>query len=104
MPNADERPATREGWGEGYVIGRLRELFATQLNIHVPSDDTDLLESGLLDSLGLVELLFHAERTFGLTIEVDELEVEHFRSLRAIGATIVSLGCATLGHVPPLAG
>jgi acyl carrier protein len=104
MPDVDERPAESEAWSEEHVTDRLRELFAIQLNIRVPSDDTDLLESGLLDSLGLVELLFQVEQTFGLTLHLDELDVEHFRSLRTIGATVTAWQCATLGQLPPVDG
>ena len=39
---------------------QLTELFARKLNLDVPSVDTDLMETGLLDSLALVELLAQA--------------------------------------------
>src|SRR5258706_6886307 len=39
------------------VIERLHALFLARFNIDVPTPDTDLLETGLLDSLQLVELL-----------------------------------------------
>jgi len=37
-------------------------LFAESFHIEVPSSDTDLLESGLLDSFQFVELLAQLER------------------------------------------
>lgn len=104
MPDVDGRAGESAAWGEADVIDRLRELFAIVLNVRVPTDDTDLLGSGLLDSLALVELLVHVEQTFGLTIELEELEVEHFRSLRTIGATVTAQRRAALGQPPPMAG
>jgi len=100
MSDVDVRAGESEAWGEADVIDRLRELFAIALNIRVPADDTDLLGSGLLDSLGLVELLFHVEQTFGLTIELDELDVENFRSLRTIAAIVAARRRATSGQLP----
>ena len=64
--------------------GRLTELFATALNIEVPGDDVDLFESGMLDSLAFVELLFHLERAFGIETAVDDLEPANFRTLACI--------------------
>src|ERR1700716_916414 len=39
------------------ALERLRALFLRHLHLEVPSADTDLLETGLLDSLQLVDLL-----------------------------------------------
>lgn len=71
------------------LYAELAALFATNLRVEVPSPDTDLLETGRLDSLGVVELLFQLERRFGIRIDPDDLEVDHFRSLAAI-ATFVA--------------
>jgi acyl carrier protein len=68
---------------------RLQEMFADQLNLYVPTAETDLLVSGLLDSLALVELLLHLEHEFGILISPDELEPNHFRSLNSIAEFIV---------------
>ena len=40
------------------IADALYRLFAERLHIEVPSADTDLIETGLLDSLRLVELTF----------------------------------------------
>jgi D-alanine--poly(phosphoribitol) ligase subunit 2 len=67
---------------------RLVELFAAVLNIEVPSIDTDLFESGVLDSLAFVELLLKLEEEFGVTVSIDELEVETFKSIDRIAAFV----------------
>jgi len=45
---------------------------------------TDLLESGLLDSLLLMDLIFHIEEVSGIRIEGDQVNPSNFRSIAAI--------------------
>jgi acyl carrier protein len=66
------------------VHQKLTELFAKKLNLDVPSVDTDLVGTGLLDSLALVELLAQLEETFGVSVSIDDLELENFRSIAGI--------------------
>jgi acyl carrier protein len=66
------------------VHQKLTELFAKKLNLEVSSANTDLVETGLLDSLALVELLAQLEETFGLSVSTDDLELENFRSMDSI--------------------
>ena len=66
----------------------LTTLFTKRLGVEVPSPDTDLLATGRLDSVGFVELLVQLEKRFGLRVELDDVEVEHFRSPAAIAAFI----------------
>jgi acyl carrier protein len=74
----------------------LTALFSKRLGVDVPSPDTDLLATGRLDSVGFVELLVQLEKRFGLRVELDEVEVEHFRSLNTIAAFIADRRAA--GH------
>ena len=73
---------------------RLREriagVFSGALHLEVPAFDTDLFETGVLDSLAFVELLLHLEREFGVTTSVDDLEVETFRSIDNIAEFVIS--------------
>jgi len=59
-------------------------LFAEKLNLDVASAETDLIETGLLDSLALVELLAQLEESFDVSISTDDLELENFRSIDSI--------------------
>ena len=70
------------------VHQKLTELFATKLNLEVSSVDTDLVGTGLLDSLALVELLAQLEETFGVSISTDDLELENFRSIDSIAGFV----------------
>ena len=67
---------------------KLTELFAKKLSLEVSSVDTDLVETGLLDSLALVELLAQLDETFGVSISTDDLELENFRSIASIAGLV----------------
>ena len=70
------------------VQAELATMFAKDLHIDVPTPDTDLLAEGRLDSVGVVELLLQLEKRFGLRVDMEDLEIDHFRSLAAIAAFI----------------
>jgi acyl carrier protein len=72
------------------VSERLQRIFVDALNIQVPSEDTDLIEAGYIDSLALVELLFAIEREFSVTVPLDELEIDNFRNVRRSGELVVA--------------
>ena len=69
---------------------RIAQLFSDTLHRDVPSPDTDLFESGLLDSLSFVDLLVSLEVEFGTTIRLDDLEVDNFRSIDRIATFLRS--------------
>jgi acyl carrier protein len=73
---------------EGQRLARLAALFEEHLNLTVPHEDTDLIDGGLLDSIMLVELLVHLEAQCGISIAAEDLELEHFRTLRSISGFI----------------
>jgi D-alanine--poly(phosphoribitol) ligase subunit 2 len=65
-------------------------IFLCSLNVEVPSPDTDLFESGLLDSLAFVELLLAIERDFSVTTSLEDLEVDNFRSVERIAEFVTA--------------
>jgi acyl carrier protein len=64
---------------EQEVTAILRELI-----IDVPGPEVDVIETGLLDSLGLVTLVYELEQRCGITIPFETLEVDNFRTVRSI--------------------
>jgi acyl carrier protein len=72
------------------LLRDLTTLFRDQLFIEVPSVETDLLESGLLDSLQLVKLLLHIEQDLGYRIPLDEISLDDLRSLERIARVITA--------------
>jgi acyl carrier protein len=71
---------------------RIQELFQDVLNIEVHSPEADLIEEGLLDSLVFVELLVVLEDNFGINVDVVDLNIEDFRTVRRIGHLVARLG------------
>jgi len=48
------------------------------------SDSDELLESGIVDSLGILDLVAFLESDFGLSVNDEDLVPEHFRSIECI--------------------
>lgn len=59
---------------ETSILTFLRE----ELSLEVTSAETNLIETGILDSLILVDLLHYAETRFDIVISLDDLEIENF--------------------------
>ena len=53
-------------------------------------DDDRLLEHGVLDSMGVVELISFLEDTFGIRVSEDEISETNLGSLRAIGEFVAA--------------
>ncbi len=47
-------------------------------------DEDSLLESGLIDSLGILELVEYLEKTFGIALVDGDLSPENFDSIAAL--------------------
>lgn len=67
---------------------RLRTVFAESLQVDVPAPDAELIESGILDSLHLVELLAALEEAFDMTVPVDEVDIDNFRTFDRLAAFV----------------
>jgi D-alanine--poly(phosphoribitol) ligase subunit 2 len=79
------------------LLGQLSTTFADVTGSTPPSPDDDLIESGVLDSLALVELLFAIEQRHGIEIPTERLEVERFRTLARLAELIAE--CRALGTI-----
>jgi acyl carrier protein len=73
---------------------QLNALFLEKLNVKVPAPDADLIASGLLDSLQIVELLVQIEQQFGLRIELERVDFDDLRSVERIARLIGDSGPA----------
>jgi D-alanine--poly(phosphoribitol) ligase subunit 2 len=62
----------------------VQAVFRDELSIEVPGPEVDVIETGLLDSLGLVTLVVELEQRFGIEIPFETLEVDDFRTLNSI--------------------
>jgi methoxymalonate biosynthesis acyl carrier protein len=52
--------------------------------------DTDLFETAVLDSMVFVDLLLHLEREFGVTVALEDIEFDHFRSIERIAEFVAN--------------
>lgn len=75
---------------EKELIAKIQNLFATRLFVHVDSPEIDLFDAGVLDSLGLVEILFGIEQEFGIPINLAELDLDQFRSMSGMARFIAA--------------
>lgn len=71
------------------VQSRLIALFSEIMHVEVPSVETDLFDSGILDSQRFVELLLHIEKHFNTPIDIDDFEIENFRCIEKIASLIL---------------
>ena len=72
------------------LAGELSALFRERLHVEVPDAGSDLFESGLLDSLQLVQLLLHIEDRFRVRLRLDEIEFDDLRSIETIARLLAS--------------
>jgi D-alanine--poly(phosphoribitol) ligase subunit 2 len=72
------------------IIERLGAVFVESFHIEVPSADIDLLESGILDSFQMVQLLFELEQRFGFRIKIEDIELDDLRTLSRIARLVVA--------------
>jgi D-alanine--poly(phosphoribitol) ligase subunit 2 len=69
-------------------VARVQAIFQEALNIAAPDPDLDIIEAALLDSLGLIALLFEIEQQFGIEIPLESLEIEDIRSVSSIAGLL----------------
>jgi acyl carrier protein len=70
------------------LIDRVAELCASVMAISPPQPDDDLVASGHLDSLALVELLFEIEQKLDVSPALDELDLDSLRTPRSIAELV----------------
>ena len=63
-----------------------RELLSRREGEPSVEEEQDLLGSGLLDSLGVMSLVYFLETEFGIDIPPEDVTIEHFNSVRTIAA------------------
>lgn len=71
---------------------RITDLIRDRLSVEVPTADTDLIESGLIDSLALVMLITALEEAFACELPLDDFDLEWFRSIERIAEFLRSAG------------
>jgi hypothetical protein len=57
----------------------------------------DLLDTGLVDSVSLVELLLTLEQAFDISLPLEDLEMEDFRTVARIAELVARTRAAKIG-------
>jgi methoxymalonate biosynthesis acyl carrier protein len=74
---------------EREVRNRIAQLIRDRLHVDVEDPDQDLFEAGIIDSLGLVELLLGLESEFDVRTDTEDLDIDNFRSLHRATAYVM---------------
>lgn len=72
------------GAGRDIVLAILRDAAGIELT----APDVDLIESGLLDSLSLVTLVYELEQRCSVSIPFERLDLEAFRTVDSIARLV----------------
>jgi acyl carrier protein len=80
---------------QAFVAGKFPLARKRQLGI-----DDPLLESGIVDSLGILDLVGFIETEFGVQVKDEELLPDNFRTLRSVSRLVTGRlpATATTGH------
>lgn len=68
------------------------ETFMFGASPHELDDDVSLLQSGILDSTGVLELILHLEQQYGVSIDATELMPENLDSINRLLAFLARKG------------
>jgi len=86
---------TQNSGGNGDIKETLRRFITRSINLPDLADDDDLFESGLVTSLFAIQLMTFIEKTFGVEVEADDLDINNFRSLNAATLFVQKKSVAT---------
>jgi len=71
---------------------KLKEFIMTEvnpdLNLVKLDDEEPLIESGIIDSLGILKILAFMDETFGVDLSSDQIKPENFKTVSSICALV----------------
>lgn len=70
------------------VKPRTRQFLARFIRNHDLGDDEDIFALGFVNSLFAMELVMFVEKTFGVEIQRDDLDLDNFRTVNALTAFV----------------
>jgi acyl carrier protein len=79
----------------GDVQAAVRGFVTRSINFPDLADDDDLFESGLVNSLFAIQLMTFIEKTFGIEVDADDLDIKNFRSVSAATSFVLKKSLAT---------
>ncbi|MEX0593683.1 MAG: phosphopantetheine-binding protein [Balneolaceae bacterium] len=67
---------------------KLSEIVYRVLKVTIEDPDLDLMDSGILDSLTLVQLMMEIESAFEITIPPELVDIDDYRTLRSMNRMV----------------
>jgi acyl carrier protein len=74
---------------ETEIRAKIRAFILASINLPDLADDDNLFESGIVNSLFAVELMTYLEKTFGIEVTPDDLEIAYFQSIEAAAGFVL---------------
>lgn len=94
----DAIESERAGRSRSTTEAELLRLIRERLHIEVVDAESELFETGLIDSLGFVDLLMILSQEFGVDVDVSDLDTDNFRTVRNIADYVVTHAPTTSGR------
>jgi acyl carrier protein len=69
---------------EQFIVGEI----AAGRGISTIAHDSDMLSDGIIDSLGITELISFLEGKYAIKVDDDDIDAENFRSIDSIVAFV----------------
>jgi acyl carrier protein len=70
------------------INARIKEFIMTEVNPDLQltsiDDDEPLIESGIVDSLGVLKIMSFLDEAFGMDLSSAEIRLENFKDVRTI--------------------
>lgn len=86
------------------VLEVIRDFFERSFPDARLADDDDVFAQGFTNSLFAMQLVEFIESRFGIALEDEDLDIDNFRTLSAIGALVLGKLTATSGAGAALEG
>ena len=72
-----------------------QQLLHHIVSTHLPGEDPEnvspddnLIDSGILDSLAIMQLVGHLEKEYGITIPTEDINPEHFATVTTLASLV----------------
>jgi acyl carrier protein len=70
------------------LSAKIKEFIMTEVNPELGltqlDDSEPLIESGIIDSLGVLKIMSFLDETFGVDLSSEDIKLENFRDVRTI--------------------
>ena len=67
----------------------VKRFILSSINFTHLDEDDNLFESGIVNSLFAIQLITFIEKTFSIEVEMDDMDIEDFKSLNATTAFVL---------------